>query len=467
MHKSVNVAPRTRPQDKLGRLNECGEIRGGTALRGQPVGYNEGDRFDPIETAPRAEIEALQERRLLETIPYAYAHSGLIRSLWQSAGVTPADIRSIADFKARAPFLDKDMQRAYRDEHNDPFGGLLCHPLEDLSVIASSGGTTGDPTLFAERWGRPSIDYSTTREYWHAGIRPGDYAVMMVVTMRPPAQTYFQNMGVIPLLFNHDPRELPRLVEWSRIYRPTVLLFISSIIIYGLEQLEKQGVDIREAFSSYKMCVYGGEPLGPRAKALTDKWGLKLYHTTAPGDIGMALECSAHAGHHIWEDLVLPEVLDPVTLQPIPDGGRGELVVTSLSDRMTPFLRYRSGDLVRFTREACACGSTHMRFWPLGRAGDELLIQGKSVLPTDIWPAIESVPETAAAMFQIIRPQREMSTLRLRVGYDGNPDLQALRGAVAAAVLTQVGLAPEVEFVPNSEMIKLGPPHKIPRVAKQ
>ena len=202
------------------------------------------------------------------------------------------------------------------------------------------------------------------------------------------------------------------------------------------------------------------------ATGLIGRWGLPLYQFSSLGDSGTVFECSERDGFHAWEDLALVEVLDPETGSAVPEGGRGELVVTNLVDHTDPLIRYRSGDLVRYTREPCGCGRTHMRIWLVGRAGDEAVVGERSILPRDVWPAIEQVEETAAGMFQIVRPQRLMPELRLRVGYDGQPDLGDLARRVADAVERHLGLRPNVELVPNSELIKLGPPHKIPRVAK-
>ena len=109
-----------------------------------------GDRlryFDPqIETLPRAELERLQELRLLALLPLVYERSGLIRQAWDAAGVTPVDIRSLADFRARAPFIDKDMIRAFRDANDDPCGGLRIADYTDVPHVGFTSGTTGDPT---------------------------------------------------------------------------------------------------------------------------------------------------------------------------------------------------------------------------------------------------------------------------------------------------------------------------------
>lgn len=424
--------------------------------------------YDAIETAPRAEIERVQQERLLEQIAYVYEKSPLVRATWEQAGVTPSQIRSTADFTALAPFIDKDSLRAYRDTHDDPFGGVLCTQFKELSCVGSSSGTTGDPTLFAERWEAPGEWTMHPRDYWGLGLRPGDLVTEINVVMRGLGRNSFADLNVVPLCFNHDAAELARFAEWSLRYRPAFLFHLSTPIIYGLERLEQeQGVDLRDVFSSYKACIFGGELLGERAQGLIRRWGVPMYQFSSLGDSGTVFECSARDGFHAWEDLALVEVLDPETGAPVPEGVRGELVVTNLVDRTDPLIRYRSGDLVRYTRTPCACGRTHMRIWLAGRAGDEAVVGERSILPRDVWAAIESVPETAAGLFQIIRPQRVLTELRLRVGYDGTPDRADLTRRVADAVEAAIGIRPVVELEANSELVKLGPPHKIPRVAKK
>jgi phenylacetate-CoA ligase len=143
------------------------------------------------------------------------------------------------------------------------------------------------------------------------------------------------------------------------------------------------------------------------------------------------------------------------------------MVVTSLRDRVAPLVRFRSDDLVHLSRERCGCGRTHGRIWPLARKSDEVVVDGRSIVPTDVWAAVESVAATSAGFFQMIRPAREVDRLRLRVGFHSpltEPEA-TVRSAVASAVFAAVGVEPDIELVPNDELLKLGPPQKIPRVA--
>lgn len=416
-----------------------------------------------IETMPRSDLATLQEERLLRLLPVAYERSGLVRETWDAAGVHPRDIRSVQDFVERAPFVDKDAIRSYRDRHGDPYGGTLIADEPDLTAILSSSGTTGDPTLVPQRW-EPRERAPMTRELWEVGVRPGDPVVFALFTFRGPIYMAAHVLGGYPVLVDHHPSEMPRLLRLSREYRPRALYSFSVPLMNALAAVAEPD-EIRDAFSSYAGVVYGGEALSPRAQALAHEWGLTLFQHTNVGDVGQATECREHDGCHFWEDGALVEHLEPDGREPAAEGERGELVVTALADPVAPLIRYRSDDLVTLTRQPCACGRTHGRLWPHGRKGDEVVIRGRSLLPADLTPALEQIPETAMGLFQIIRPSRRPDQLRLRVGHEGSAPAD-LADRVAAAVAAAVGVTPDVELVPNETLLRLGPPHKIPRVTR-
>lgn len=425
---------------------------------------------EAIETMPRTQLESLQEGLLLQLLPYAYERSAITRQLWNAAGIRPAEIRSMEDFKAKVPFMDKDDIRRFRDTYNDPYGGLKCVEAPHLKKVGFTSGTTGDPTPIPTS--RPIANIQTKRDYWHMGVRPGDYISICLFTFRGGHVTSnYLDCDFRPLSYQHSAAELPRLFADSLEYEPTALMVVSTPLIMAIEDYaKKHDLDLREVFASYKGVVYGGEAPPPRVPRLLDSWGLDMYQITSLGDVIGAIDCSAHTGFHAWEDLALVECLDPDGNDPVADGERGELVVTTLQDDACPMIRFRTDDLVTLTREICGCGRTHARIKVLGRKGDELIIEGKSILPRDITPAVEEEPATRSALYQIVRTSREMDLLRLRIGY--NPELmtcseselsQLLANRLSAALEIPV----KVELTPNSELLKLGPPHKIPRVTKQ
>jgi phenylacetate-CoA ligase len=225
---------------------------------------------------------------------------------------------------------------------------------------------------------------------------------------------------------------------------------------------ERRGFEPRDVFASYKGVTIAGEPLSPRARALAESWGIELFEHGNVGDVTGSFECPEHDGLHIWEDDVFVEGVDH-------DGDRCELVATSLRNKIAPLIRYRSDDIVRLSTETCACGRTHARMWSLGRKSDEVLVDGRSVLPVDVWDAVESMDACALGLFQVIRTARTVDRLSLRVGYAPGWEqrLDAVREELVAAVQQRIGVEPDVELVPNDALLRLGPPHKIPRVARR
>jgi phenylacetate-CoA ligase len=426
--------------------------------------------FSPVETTPRERLEELQLELLLDLLPYAYEHAPVIREAWDAAGVTPREVKSLDDFRERVPFVDKDALRRFRDERGDPFGGLCALPPAELTAINSTSGTTGDPTLVPEKWGGGGTPAVITRDFWGMGVRPGDHVALVLFTFRGPTYGLFQGLGTVPLLFDFDPSEMARLCELSLRYRPSALYNFGSVLIHAVRDACESGrIDPADVFSSYKGVVFAGEPLGPRARALAQEWGVELFEHTGVGDVTAAFECTMHDGLHFWEDTAFVECVEPDGRTPVADGERGELVATTLFNRTAPLVRYRSDDIVRVTRRQCACGRTHARLWPIGRKGDEIVVQGKSVLPVDLWAAIESVEACAMGLFQVVRAAPQTDVLRLRVGYAPawEAKLETVEEEVRGAVEGVTGLVPEVELVPDAALLRLGPPHKIPRVAKR
>jgi phenylacetate-CoA ligase len=426
---------------------------------------------EAAETMPRDQLEALQLESLLSILALAYERAPLVRETWDAAGVQPRDISSLDDFRERAPFVDKHTLRRWRDERGDPFGGLLAVDTDDLTAIMSTSGTTGDPTLVPEQWGRGGGPRAVMyRDFWGMGVRPGDRVALILFTYRGPTYGFVQALGGVPVLFDFAPSEMERFCELSLETRPAALYNFGGILLHAVrDACERRGFDPLDVFSSYKAVVFAGEPLGPRYRALAHEWGVELFEHSSVGDVTASFECTEHDGLHYWEDTAFVECLEPGGTEAVADGERGELVATTLFNRVAPLVRYRSDDIVRITRERCACGRTHARMWPIGRRGDEVVVDGRPVLPVDVWAAVESVDACAMGLFQIVRTDRQADALRLRVGYAPRwrGSLSTVDDDVRAAVHAAVGIVPEVELVPEAELLRLGPPHKIPRVAPQ
>ncbi len=440
-------------------------------LAGAPVADDMKFLDGAVETMPRHALRALQEQRVLSLLANIYDKSALIRATWDAAGVTPASIRSLDDFCARVPCIDKDSIRAHRDAHNDPMGGLQIVGPEELNVVGFTSGTTGDPTpVPTER--TTALETEIAREFWQIGGRPGDYVTYMMFTFRGGQSRlgFLGDAGYTPIIMPHDPAELPLMIEAIETYRPTIFYMLSTPMMIGLEKYFDQhpDKDPRAVFASIKGAVFGGEPMSPRFAALARSWGIEIFDYTTLGDVTGAMECRAHSGFHAWEDLALCENLDDQGRQ-VADGDIGELVVTSLDDPWAPLVRFRTGDLCRMDHSPCSCGRTHLRFWIMGRKGDQTTVQGKQILPRDIQRLVEQHAETKSALFQIIRPQPVMDALRLRVGYEvalaDDVSRAALTARLAESIQAALGVPVDIDLVAAEELLKLGPPQKIPRVA--
>jgi phenylacetate-CoA ligase len=423
---------------------------------------------EAAETRSRADIEAMQLERLMFMLPHTYEHSALVRAVWEQAGVHPRDIASLDDYFERAPFIDKAAIDRWRTDKGDPWGGLLCLPDSELTTILSSSGTTGEPTLSPQRWAASNgpIPAGLSRDLWMMGIRPGDFMMMVIFTFRGPAFGMAQSFGAVPVLVDYDADDMLRFCELSLRYRPTGLYNLSSVIVLAMaDACERGGYDPADVFASYRAVVQAGEPLSAKARAVVASWGAPMFEHTNVGDVGTAFQCREHDGLHFWEDDTLAETLDPSGTKPVADHERGELVATSLVNPTTPLIRYRSDDIVRMTRAVCACGRTHARIWPVGRKGDGVVVDGRTILPIDVWAAVESVDACDLGLFQVIREAPAMDRLRLRVGHHA-PDarLDAVRDEVTNAVSLRLGVTPDIELVPDAALLVLGPPHKIPRV---
>jgi phenylacetate-CoA ligase len=429
------------------------------------------DYLDPEEGLNRLELTELQESRLLKMLPYAYEHSALTRSVWKAAGVHPRDIRSIADFKAKAPFIDQDALRDFRNRAGDPFAGALCVPLQKLAYVGTTSGTTGNPTPIAHSPLGPT-ETARGRELWMMGARPGDYVTIMLFSFRSGIDMLCERapaIGIKRIFLSQTQEEIPRLFEITRQFRPTVLYMLSTGMIMAIDAYARQhGINVREEFACYRSAAYGGEPIGRWARRKLQEWGLTVVNMTAAGDAMPATECLERAGSHIWEDLCLAEHLQPGSAGTARGNQRGELVMTSLTDYATPLIRYRTSDFVLMNEDRCACGRYHVRIRTLGRTGDLVQVSQRHLMPSDVAPLLESIEACQAALFQMIIPRLPERTLRLKVGYDVTltPNIQGLRLAVTEALSAALQVPVEVSMVDNTELQKLGPPHKIPRTVK-
>ncbi|MFJ9445187.1 phenylacetate--CoA ligase family protein [Kitasatospora sp. NPDC101235] len=407
------------------------------------------------ETVPREELLAHQEQRVLELVSRAYEFSSFYRELWDAHGVHPRRIRTIEDFRRRIPFITKDQVRSHRARTGDPFGGLLCVDRADLTSVTSSSGTTGVPSFFAEVWDEcPPLPAGTVRDLWELGLRPGDRVLSQPGTIRNLLDFSYHALGLTVICIDSGPGRMADVLDAVRRHRPAYIQLTYAQVV-ELSHLAGEH-DLREVFSCLKGVAFAGLPLSPRMRrTVREDWGIELFEYTSAADTGTAWECREHAGFHLWEDMVLAECLEPDGDEEVAAGEIGELVATDLDNPVSPLIRYRSEDLVRMDRSRCGCGRTHSRMRVVGRRGDETLVRGRPVTLHDIGRAVEAQPESAGGMFQIVRPQRDVETLVVRVGYVPVADTREsdLHDRLVAGIHAHTGVTPVLELRTEEELM--------------
>ncbi|MEA3183260.1 MAG: phenylacetate-CoA ligase [Gammaproteobacteria bacterium] len=423
-----------------------------------------------IETLDRASLDNLQLRKVATLVRFAYENSVLYRERWKAAGVRPESIDSLDSFRRHTPLLGKKELVDFRERRGDPYCGLLCVDPTLVNNIGTSSGTTAEPMPLVELVDGAPPFASTVRDMWGAGLRPGDRVLHCFATQRGPQERVYHRIGCVPMMVN-----MRMGADWDIVFRmirdhqPTHI-YLLGFMIAELARLSRDH-DLKSIFAPIKVAVVTGEPLGARMRArMKEEWGLELFEVTGTADVGVAWDCKAHDGFHIWDDYVYAECLDPVTGLTVADGQPGELVCTALANLAWPLIRYRSGDLVRLRREPCACGRTHTRFHLLGRISDQLSVAGVSILPMQLWQIIERVDQTATAVFQIVHPgTADVSHLALRIGYDTleGTTVDALRATLAERITAQIGLTPDIELMSADALLASSPSGiKLPRVVK-
>jgi len=352
--------------------------------------------FDPAaETMPRATLAALQTARLKQTLDRAYANVALYRKKFDAAGVGPSDCKALSDIM-RFPFTQKSDMR-----DNYPFG-MFAVPREQLLRVHASSGTTGKPTVV----GYTKHDLDTwadlmARCFACGGARPGDIVHNAygygLFTGGLGAHYGAERLGctVVPISGGGTERQVTLISD----FKAAVLCATPSYALNIAEVAQAMGVDL--ARSSLRIGMFGAEPWSDALRRdLETRLGIKAIDIYGLSEImgpGVACEChGVQSGLHGWEDHFLFETIDPATMQPLPVGATGELVITTLTKEAQPMIRYRTRDITRLSDEPCACGRTHVRILRVtGRNDDMMIIRGVNVYPSQVEAVLVGFPGIA------------------------------------------------------------------------
>ena len=403
--------------------------------------------LEPIETASRDELQALQLQRLQCSLRHAYEHVAHYRRAFDAAGVHPDDCRSLQDL-ARFPFTTKQDLR-----DNYPFG-MFAVPREQVSRVHASSGTTGKPTVV----GYTANDIRTwsavmARSIRASGGRPGHVVHVAygygLFTGGLGAHYGAEALGctVVPVSGGMTERQVMLIQD----FRPDVIMVTPSYMLALVDEMVRQGVDPRS--TSLKVGIFGAEPWTNEMRAemehRLDMHAVDIYGLSEVMGPGVANECvETKDGLHVWEDHFYPEVIDPLTDQVLPDGEKGELVFTSLTKEAMPVIRYRTRDL---TRLLPGTARTMRRMEKVtGRTDDMMIVRGVNVFPTQIEELILRTPALSPHFQCVLTRDGRLDDMRVRVERrpDASPeDADSAGRALEALVKQLVGVTVVVEVL--------------------
>ena len=398
-----------------------------------------------IPDLSRADVEALQLERLRESLRRA-EQVPHYRAAFAAAGVGADDLASLADL-ARFPFTTKaDLRENY------PFG-MFSVPREQVARIHASSGTTGRPTVVG--YTRDDIDTWAevmARSIRAAGGRPGDLLHVVygygLFTGGLGAHYGAERLGctVVPISGGMTERQVQLIGD----FRPRVIMVTPSYFLAILDEMERQGIDPRS--SSLEIGIFGAEPWTEEMRrAVEERSGITavdIYGLSEVMGPGVSQESGeTQDGLHVWEDHFLPEVVDPVTHEVLPDGEEGELVFTSLTKQAMPVVRYRTRDLTRLLP-----GTAYPAFRRMekvtGRTDDMMIVRGVNVFPSQVEEQILTIEGLTPHYLCVLSRPGNLDVLTVQVeAYDAGADREALGRALADRVKHRIGVTIGVEVL--------------------
>ena len=354
---------------------------------------------EEIECASREKIREIQNEKLLKQVKHVWDNVPYYRKKMEDKGLTPADIQSIDDLH-KLPFITKDdLRESY------PYG-LLGMPLKDCVRIQSTSGTTGKRVVaFYTQHDIDLWEDCCARAIVAAGGSDEDVCQVSygygLFTGGPGLNGGSHKVGclTVPTSSGNTDRQIMFIQD----LKTTILCCTPSYAAYLGERMKEMGLGPDDI--PVKAGIFGAEAWSEEMRRDIEKtMGIKaydIYGLTELSGPGVSFECSAQAGMHINEDHFLAEIIDPDTLEVLPEGSEGELVFTSLDKEAYPLLRYRTKDICQLNYEQCSCGRTHVRMAkPRGRSDDMLIIRGVNVFPSQIETVL--LNHGYAANYQII-----------------------------------------------------------------
>src|SRR3954447_115786 len=368
--------------------------------------------LNPIEIASRDEIAALQLRRMKWSLKHAYKNVAHYKKSFDAAGVHPDDLKALSDMR-KFPLTSKDDLRA-----NYPYG-MFAVPMDKIVRIHASSGTTGKPTVV----GYSRLDIRTWADVCARSIVASGGRAGMKIHNAYGYGLFTGGLGVhygaeklgcvtIPVSGGMTERQVKLIVD----FEPDIITVTPSYMLAILDEFRQQGVDPKS--SSLKIGIFGAEPWTNAMRAEMeesfDMHAVDIYGISEVIGPGVANECvETKDGLHIWEDHFYPEIVDPETGAPLPDGERGELVFTSLTKEAMPVIRYRTRDLTRLLPGTARSMRRMEKI--TGRSDDMMIVRGVNLFPTQIEELILRTPALSPHLQCVLTRPARMDELTVRV----------------------------------------------------
>ena len=410
-----------------------------------------------LETMTRPEIEKLQMERLKITLRRCM-NAPFYKKRFEENGLKPEDIRSLEDLR-KIPFTTKQDLR-----DNYPFG-MSVVPLEQVVRLHSSSGTTGTPTVILhtqkdlDEWAN-----AVARCLYMVGLRPGDIfqnsSGYGMFTGGLGFQYGAERLGMltVPAAAGNTKRQIKFITDFGT----TALHAIPSYAGRLHEVMEEMGIDPRRD-TKLRTLIIGAEPHSDeQRRRIEDMLGVKAYNSFGMSEMcgpGVAFECPEQNGLHIWEDYYIVEIVDPETLEPVPEGEVGELILTTINREAMPLLRYRTRDLTRILPGECPCGRHHKRLDRMkGRSDDMMILKGVNIFPIQIENILMQFKELGTdylITLTNLEANDEMTVeIELNDFIDDYGFMQRLTKEITRRLKDEILITPIVKLVPKGSLPK-------------
>ncbi len=405
------------------------------------------------ETMPREALEAIQLRRLQATLNRVYATVPFYQKKFEEAGITPSEIKSLADIQ-KIPFTTKQDLR-----DNYPFG-MFAVPMDNVVRIHASSGTTGKPTVV----GYTARDIGTWSELMARALSAGGATRGDIIHNAYGYGLFTGGLGVhygaeklgasiIPVSGGNTKRQIVIMKDFG----PTILTATPSYTLHLAEVAEEMGVSFRDL--KFKYGIFGAEPWSESMRQeIENKLNIiavDIYGLSEVMGPGVAIEChEAKAGLHVYEDHFIAEIINPETGKVLPYGETGELVFTSITKEAFPVIRYRTRDISALNPEPCICGRSHVRMKRVsGRTDDMLIIRGVNVFPSQIESVLMQIDEVEPHYQLVVDRKDNLDRLSVLVEVgehlfsDEVRDLQNLEKKISKDIKELLGVSAAVKLV--------------------